>query len=202
MIIDPFAFMRTHIEKLSPMTDSDFTRLRAHFQSRTLKRGEHLYRQGVPCETVGFILSGCVRSYHVREDGSEHILYFAREEWWVADLQSFWEGSDSRFNLQALERCRMLVSSKPQFEGLVATNASYGAFYRAKVGRAYSAASMKVVVERTETAEERYRQLVAANEWIVDRVPLHHLASFLGIRPQSLSRIRAKCKEESTEKLT
>ena len=198
MPLDPYAFMRAHIEKTSPMSDADFVHLRTLFHPRVLKRGEHLYRQGVPCRIVGFIVSGCVRNYHALADGHEHILNFAREEWWVADLQSFFEGSPSRFNLQAMERCQMLVSHHHEFTAATSSNPSYQTFYRAKISRSYSTAIMKVVTERSETAEARYRRMIAANEWVVDRVPLKYLASYLGVQPQSLSRIRAKLKAEQS----
>ena len=189
---DAIQRLRRHIEKTTPISDDEFTRLVLHFHPRSLRRGEHLYQQGAVCSVVGFIVRGCVRNYHIEEDGSEYIVNFALEEWWVADLQSFHREIPSMFNVQALERCELLVASKPQFESAIANVAAFGMFYRAKVSRAYTAASMKIVVERSETAEERYRKLVEHSPHIVDRVPQRHLASYLGIQPQSLSRIRKK----------
>jgi len=187
-----FQRLRSHIEAITPISDSEFARLTAHFQRRTLKRKEHFYRQGAVCRAVGFINKGCMRNYHLEEDGEEYIVNFAFEEWWVADLQSFYLEIPSMFNVQALEDCELLVSSKREFETAVARIAPFGEFYRAKISRAYTTSTLNIVFERSETAEERYNKLLARTPWIVDRIPQRYLASYLGIKPQSLSRIRKK----------
>jgi CRP/FNR family transcriptional regulator, anaerobic regulatory protein len=115
----------------------------------------------------------------------------------VADLQSFSLEIPSMFNLQALEECDLLVSSKVEFEAAVATIPAFAAFYRAKVSRAYAASNLRLVLERSKTAEERYQQLLATAPWVIERVPQRHVASFLGIKPQSLSRVRKNAPERS-----
>jgi CRP-like cAMP-binding protein len=184
--------LRAHIEELNPISDREFGQLEAYFHTRRLRKKEHLYTQGTVCRWVGFITNGCVRNYHLEEDGEEYIVNFAFENWWVADLQSFYLEIPSMFNVQALTDCELLVSSKHEFEAAVTHIPAFGEFYRTKISRAYAASNLRLVLERSETAEERYQKLLTTAPWVIERVPQRYLASFLGIKPQSLSRIRKK----------
>jgi len=125
-----------------------------------------------------------------------HDLYCALEEWWIGDLQSFFLKSPSAFNLQALEECTLLVCTKTEFETAMQVVPKLEEFYKQKTQIAYTT-TQKSIFERSETAEERYLKLLEASPEIVRRVPQHYLASFLGIKPQSLSRIRKKILKRS-----
>jgi CRP-like cAMP-binding protein len=180
-----------HISRTVPISKSEFDLLTRFFHPGTLKKKEHLYRQNEVCRHIAFVNKGCLRNYHVDSKGDEQIIYFAIEDWWVADLQSVFQQIPSMFSLQALEDCDLLVSSKSQFEQAFEAVPSFEKFYRLKTQIAYTS-SQKSVVEKTETAEERYIKLLKKSPSILQRVPQRYLASYLGIKPQSLSRIRKK----------
>jgi CRP-like cAMP-binding protein len=183
--------LRQHINKVVSISTTEFDVLTSFFHPMHLKKKEHLYVQNEICRYIAFVNKGCLRSYHVDRKGDDQIIYFAVEDWWVADLQSFFLQIPSAFNLQALEDCELLVSSKAEFERAFEAVPPFEKFYRIKTQAAYSSAQ-KTVVGKTETAEDRYLKLLKTAPSILDRVPQHYIAAYLGIKPQSLSRIRKK----------
>jgi CRP-like cAMP-binding protein len=186
-----YELLKTHIRKAIPISDEEFDTLTAFFTPRQIKKKEHLYLQNDICKYIAFVSKGCLRNYHIDKKGDEQIIYFALEEWWVGDLQSFYLQIPSMFNLQALEDCELLLSTLPEFEEALATIPAFDKFYKFKTHNSYTN-TQKSVVERTETAEERYLKLFEVSPSLLQRVPQHYLASYLGIKPQSLSRIRKK----------
>jgi CRP-like cAMP-binding protein len=186
-----FQQLKQHINSTIAVSDDEFDIISSFFHPLELKKKEHLYRQNDVCKYIGFVQKGCLRNYYVDEKGDEQILYFALEDWWVADLQSFFLRIPTMFNLQALESCQLLVSTKTEFEEAFAAVPKFEKFYRIKTQKAYTS-TQKSVVEKVETAESRYQKILETFPSILNRVPQHYLASYLGIKPQSLSRIRKK----------
>lgn len=173
------------------MSESDFDKLAYFFKPLHLKKKEFLHRQNEVCRHIAFVHKGCLRNYNIDSKGDEQIIYFAIEDWWVADLQSFFLQIPSQFNLQALEDCELLISTKKDFEQAFEVVPTFENFYRLKTQTAYTK-TQQTVVEKSETAEDRYLKLLKTSPSLLQRVPQHYLASYLGIKPQSLSRIRKK----------
>lgn len=185
-----FDMMRANIGALAPITDTEFDQIRAIFRPRVVRKRCFLYRQGEVCPCVAFIERGCFRNYHLEEDGSEYIVNFPHEDWWVADLQSFYLGLPSMFNLEAIEESSVVTTTKLEWERALASIPSFQTFYHAKIGRAYTANTLRIATNRSADAEERYADIVRNHSWMLERIPQRYLASYLGIEPQSLSRIR------------
>lgn len=190
-IIYMFEQLKNHIRQTISISDQEFEILSAFFQPMHLKKKDHLYKQNQICKYIAFVSKGCLRNYHIDQKGDDQIIYFAMEEWWVADLQSFFLKIPSMFNLQALEDCELLISTKTEFEDAFQAVPAFEKFYRMKTQKSYTN-TQKSVVEKTETAEDRYKKLFKTSPSLLQRVPQHYLASYLGIKPQSLSRIRKK----------
>ncbi len=186
-----FEHLRQHIDKFVPISNSDFENLTVFFKPLYLKKKKFIHRQNEVCLHIAFVHKGCLRNYHIDSKGEEQIIYFALEDWWVADLQSFFLQIPSQFNLQALEDCELLVSTKREFEQAFEVVPAFEKFYRLKTQTAYTK-TQESVVEKSETAENRYKKLLTSSPSLLQRVPQHYIASYLGIKPQSLSRIRKK----------
>lgn len=186
-----FDHLRQHIDNFVSLSNSDFDELTSFFKPVNLKKKEFLHRQNEVCRHIAFVHKGCLRNYHIDNKGDEQIIYFAVEDWWVADLQSFFLQIPSQFNLQALENCELLVSTKVDFEKAFEVVPDFEKFYRLKTQTAYTK-TQQAVAEKAETAEDRYLKLLKTSPSLLQRVPQHYLASYLGIKPQSLSRIRKK----------
>ncbi len=183
--------LKEHINKFTSISNFDFEIVRKFFSPRLLKKKEYFFRQDNICRQIAFVHKGCVRNYHIDKNGNEQIIYFGMEDWWIGDMQSFFLQIPSMFNIQALEDCELLVSSKTEFENAFIEVPDFEKFYRLKTQTAYTK-TQQSVVEKTETAEDRYLKIFTTNPSLLQRVPQHYLASYLGIKPQSLSRIRKK----------
>jgi CRP-like cAMP-binding protein len=179
-----------HLNKTAPITEGDFEQVTDLISVKKLKKKEHLFIENEICSYVGFVNKGCLRYYMVDDKADDHIVYFALEEWWIGDLQSFYNKKPSLYNLQALEDCELFLFSLERFEKANATIPAFAAFTKAKHRAAYSASVDRFVISKSETAEEKYLKLLKKQPGIFQRVPQHYIASYLGIKPQSLSRIR------------
>jgi CRP-like cAMP-binding protein len=186
-----FEHLREHLNKFVSISDNEFDILKFFFKPLNLHKKEFLHRQNEICRYVAFVCKGCLRNFYIDKNDKEQIIYFAEEDWWVADLQSFFLQIPSQFNLQALENCELLVSTKKEFEQAFVDVPVFEKFYRIKTQTAYTKTQQKVA-EKSEPAEDRYIKLLTTSPSLLQRVPQHYLASYLGIKPQSLSRIRKK----------
>jgi CRP-like cAMP-binding protein len=187
-----YEYLLKHLKATVFFTDADMEMLIPFIEPAMVKKKEYLFRQGEIDRYVGFINKGCMRYYCTDDKGIEHILYFALEEWWVGDLNSFYMNEQSPNNLQALEDCELFLFSLSSFEGARKAIPAFDEFITIKHRKAYTATQQKSFEAVTITAEEKYKRLLSTSPRIFQRVPQHYIASYLGIAPESLSRIRKK----------
>ncbi len=191
--MDPaHARLRAHIEATHPISDAEFDTLRALPSLMRMKKGEHLFQQGDISKYVAHVDKGCLRYYTNNADGLERILYFAVEGWWVGDLESFYSNEPTANSLQALEPCELLAFNLAAFEQAKETVPSFRKFLEIKWRRAYTGNQERTFQAMTSTPEERYEQFVKKYPTLMERIPLYHIAAYLGITPEALSRIRAR----------
>lgn len=162
-----------------------------------LKKKEHLFMEGQVAKYVGFVNNGCLRYYRLDEKGEEHIIYFAIEEWWIGDLSSFYSDQPSTFNLQALEPCEMFLYTREAFETVRFEIPAFDQYAKIRHAKATDARLETMMSQRADSAETRYIKLLEGFPDIFQRVPQHYIASYLGIKPQSLSRIRKQLAERA-----
>jgi CRP-like cAMP-binding protein len=186
------ALLLRHIREIEPMTPEDFMQLVSSFSACVLRKGEYFTRQHEVCTKFAFVATGCFRAFSTNERGEEYTMYFAFSEWWIGDKTSFYSESPARFSIQALEESEVLVCHKRDWERSLAEIGSFERFYRTKVRRSYEATQQRLIEAHTESAEEKYVNLVRRAPEIVARIPQKFIASYLGIQPPSLSRIRRK----------
>lgn len=186
------ALMKAHIRELEPIGDADFDALSRGFSYRLENKKEFFTRQGEVCQAFAFVASGCLRAFSTDEKGREYTMYFAFKDWWIGDKTSFYSNTPARFSTEALEPAELMVCGKADWERALANIPTFERWYRDKVRRSYEAAQQKLIEAHTESAEEKYRKLTERSPEIVARIPQAHIASYLGIQPPSLSRIRKK----------
>jgi CRP-like cAMP-binding protein len=171
-------------------SDEEFEQLCAYFTFTHLRKKEFFSVQGQICKYFAFVNSGCVRAFNTNDKGDEFTIYFAFQNWWIGDKTSLYSQTPSRFSCQALEDCELLRADKVNFEGAVDNVPTFGKWYQVKARKSYEAAQQKLIDAQTETAEEKYLKLLKNAPDIVQNIPQHYIASYLNIKPQSLSRIR------------
>ena len=185
-----FRVLRAYLDARATFTDPDFAIVRSAFLYKRLAAGEFLQRAGGVATHAAFVASGCLRNYVIDAKGKEHIVQFAPETWWLADSTSLRSGAPSQYFIDAIEDSELLLIDGPSHEGLLARVDAYGVAFRTSVQRHSAAKDERIVSTLSASAEERYLQFLATYPSIVQRVPQMMLASYLGITPETLSRIR------------
>lgn len=158
---------------------------------KKLKKGEHLLTEGEYCNFGLFVQKGCIRHYYLN-DGVEATGNFFFENGWYADFESFLYGKPSKLNIEALEDCELYLAYKDDFDKLVHQYPVFNNFLREMMERTIKGLTGKGMSMTLLNPEERYLALIKYRPKVVERVSLKYIASYLGVKPESLSRIRSR----------
>ncbi len=157
---------------------------------KKVRKRQFVSEQGEVCRYENFVAEGCLRSYHVDAQGKEHIAQFAVEEWWISDLRSFITRTPADFTVEAVEPSTLIQFGREELEELYRRVPALERFFRLILQNAYAAAQKRIVESYSEDARRRYAEFRARYPDLEKRVPQYMIASYLGISPESLSRIR------------
>jgi CRP-like cAMP-binding protein len=185
-----FSLLRAHIEKRVQLTDEEFEISVKFFKPKKLRKNQFLLNEGEVCTHIGFVNSGCLRQYTIDNKGTEHIIQFAIEDWWVSDLNSFLSGKPSEYNVDALQDSEVLLLEKSARDDLLDNCPKMERFFRLLTEANHVATHQRIADSLSASAEERYLKFIKTYPKLFETVPQNQIASYLGITPQSLSRIR------------
>jgi len=172
------------------LSENDKSLLMAHFKPKKLRKRQYFLQEGDVCRYIGFVTKGSARTFTVDEKGHEHILKLSLENWWLADFESFYKLTPSRFNIEALEDLEVLQSTNAEIEEFLK---QIPAFLEMSsiIGQNYTIANQKrIQAAMSYTAEERYEDLIRNYPHFLKRFPQNMIASYLGLSRETLSRIR------------
>ena len=185
-----FDVLRSYLEARADFGDEDFGQVREAFLYKALDAGDFLQRAGEVTRYAAFVATGCLRNYIIDAKGKEHIVQFAPETWWLADSISLGSGTPSQYFIDAIEDSQLLLIDAPSHKRLVEGVPSYAAAFRTGLQRHTAAKDQRIVTALSASAEERYLEFLRVYPSIALRVPQMMLASYLGMTPETLSRIR------------
>jgi len=185
-----FDVLRNYLDARAAFGPGDFDLIRSVFLFKRLSAGEFLQRAGDITRHAAFVASGCLRNYVIDSKGKEHIVQFAPETWWLADATSLNNGTPSTFFIDAIEDSALLLIDAPSHQMLVDRVAGYAAAFRTGLQRHAAAKDQRIVSSLSASAEERYLEFMRVYPSIALRVPQSMLASYLGVTPETVSRIR------------
>lgn len=160
------------------------------FNTQLIPKGALWVEQGKRCLQVGFILSGKFRFYYTDESGNEITCYFTGPGEFLTSFTSFLTNAPAKENIQALEDTLLRVITKDALEELSDRVSKMHVFRRINAENLFLVIEKRVIMLQSQSAYERYEKMLKENPEILLSVPLHYTASFLGITPQHLSRIR------------
>ena len=184
-----FEKLHSFFERQFPITEEQFEFIKTIFIPRKVTKGEFLLREGELTKYSIFVASGCLRTYTIDDKGKEHILQFSPENWWTGDM-SFKSNVPSQCFIEALEDSEVLLIEFDVIQKLNEFIPAAATFYQAALQRSAAAKNQRIVASLSATAEERYDDFVKKYPSLLQRVPQHMIASYLGISPETLSRIR------------
>jgi cAMP-binding proteins - catabolite gene activator and regulatory subunit of cAMP-dependent protein kinases len=182
--------LRKHIEEITPITDKEFDYLLSHFSVKKLKKHQFLIQQGDLVKNDHFVVSGLLKAYHTNpDDGKEHILQFAWENWWITDFQAYFNQTNSTLNIDCIEDVEVLSISLENREKICADLHKIEHFFRKKSNFGYIALQQRILSLLTHSAKERYEQMLSNYPSLFQRVPKSLIASYLGVSRETLSRL-------------
>jgi len=187
-----FELLHQKITETVSISDEDFEFCKTLFQPKKLRKKRFILGEGDVCKYTIFLEKGLLRSFIVDEKGAEHVLQFSLEGWWCADLYSFFTGEPSNYNIEALEDCELLLITKPSWDLLLERVPALERYFRILIQNNLIVTQRRLMGSFSETAEEKYNNLIYAFPDILQRVPQHMIASYIGISRETLSRIRGQ----------
>jgi CRP-like cAMP-binding protein len=162
------------------------------FQQKLIKKKSFLLKEGEVCKFEGFVTKGLFRVYHIDKSGAEQILYFAIENWWITDIDSFTNGLPSQLFIEALEDSEVLLISKNDKEFAYTNLPEIEKLFRVMTQKTHVALQRRMIDNLSKTAAQRYLDFIEKYPAIYQRLSNLQMAAYLGISHEFLSKIRKK----------
>ena len=182
----------THFKEVYKFPDKDCARLIQLFEPLEVKKNQLLFHSGNIAKYVYYVEKGCLRQYYINNNGEDRTIYFKTEGGWCSELVSFLDNAPTELNVQALEDSTLQIINQKNWRYAVTNIHSFTmGFIRAQQDTNYTL--KKRLAEATvETPEEKYLRFIKEEPLLLQRIPLYHIASYLAMTPETLSRIRKK----------
>lgn len=181
-----------YIDRCISISEDERRYFHSILSPRSLKKREHLLKAGEICDWEAFVVKGCLRVYYLDESGNEVNLMFAVEDWWVSDLASKVEQRPAELYIEALEDSEVLIIMAQDKAELYRKVPAFESLFRQLLERALSTLQHRFVTTVAKPAEDRYEEFLKRYPEIPNRVSQKHIAAYLGITPEFLSKIRRR----------
>lgn len=186
-----------YFQKVIPLNKEEQQLVTDLFKPRLYRKRQYVLQEGDVCNQFNFIVRGCLRMYKTDDKGNTHILQFAAENWWLSDIGSFHERKPSDLNIDALEDTMVLQISYDHLVFLYTKAPKFDRIFRVLVENSFVSLQKRLLQNISSTAEERYLSFTETYSHLNNRLPQTQIASFLGITPEFLSRLRNRQTKKS-----
>lgn len=186
-----FDRLKKYCTAIVPLLDNELKLIDKYFEVKALKKKTFLLQDGKVCNFIGFIADGTIRHFHIK-DGVEKTCDISLENSWVTDFQSFTHNTSCIMNLQAMEDTTVFIIKKENLYNLYNECNKYETFGRLMAEQVAQRATEIAMSLSSDKPEERFLNLLNKNPNLFQRVPQKYIANFLGISPESLSRIQKR----------
>ena len=175
-----------------PLTGEEREVIQEYLTVKKIRKRQYLLQEGDICKYVAFVEKGALRLYKFNEDGTEHIVRFALEGQFMTDLYSFLTNEPSIYDIDAIEDSELVLISKSASDELRKRSAKYQEYIFLTTSEAYIDLERRLTYSISLTLEERYKDLTTHYPDIIQRLPQHMVASYMGLTPETLSRVRKR----------
>ena len=179
-----------YIETGMSLSDQIVKDLKAISMERNVEKGEMVLQENSSRKIQIFVASGCLRAFYRNEKGKDHTLQFATKNWWISDYMTLFNEEKSLLSIESLSHSKIVVMEQAKLEALFAKYPEFGLKHRMNLQNRIAALQKRIFGLLTLTAKEKYEQFVKDYEVFEKVIPNYQIASFLGITPESLSRVR------------
>lgn len=186
ILLDDFFNRNTNLSKEERLALYDKMQL-IHFPAKSL-----LSKPGDICPYEAYVVKGLVRTYFINDKGDEVTIHFAKEDWWVGDIASFSLQRPSVLSIETLEDTYILAITYSEKEKLFKEKPLFERVFRMMIQRTHAFMLNRLVSVLSSSADVRYKEFIERYPDVPQRVPQHYIASYLGISPEFLSKIRSK----------
>jgi len=183
-------FQYLEVKSEQKLTDEEQQLIKAKFQPKRLRKRQYFLQAGDVCKYLAFLVKGSSRMFSVDDNGHEHIVRFGLESWWLSDPESCNTLAPTRYNIEMLENSELLVISVADAYELLNKCRIFDLTFKAMDKKASIATQKRIHTTISMTAEERYDELANTYPQFLQRFTLSMIASYLGLSPETLSRIR------------
>jgi len=179
-----------NVSKHISLTDEETDLFLSLLIEKKLAKRELLHKVGDVCRNSAFVIEGALKGYTIDNAGGEHVLNFAVADWWIADMYSLFSQKPGVLLIEALADSTVLLLSKENQELLYKQNPKFERFFRILVENALVTNQQRLLDNLSLSAEQRYLNFIKKYPFVLNCAPLHSIASYLGITPEFLSKIR------------
>lgn len=181
-----------YFSNILPLEAEEINALKSVLKERTIKRRQFILQESDVCTQNTFVVEGCFRMYYSDDQGKEHNLQFAIENWWIGDIGSFHSGEPSKLFIEAIENSIILQIKKEDQLNLFEQYPKFNRIFRVLAENAIVSLQYRILHNISSTAEERYLDFVERYPHFFNRISNVQIASYLGVSPEFLSAIRKK----------
>ena len=184
--------LRNYLNKVTFFPKEDIDTFTDYFEKRIIKKKQFIIQPDFVAKYRIYVAAGAFRAYVIGEDGQEHTISLAIEDWWISDPNSYYFQTPATMFVQALEDS-IILQLDFETEALLKEKFSkFEPFFRFTAERAFAFTQRRLIASLTLSAEDRYKEFIRTYPDIIQRVPQYVVASYLGMTTEYLSRIRKK----------
>ena len=179
-----------HFDKYLPLGESEIEAFKSRLTEKKIKRKQYLLQEGDTCKYFSYVVEGCFKTYGVDKSGKEHNLLFTAEDDWITDIDSLHKERPSKLFIEAIEPSVILQISKGDLWYLYTNYPKFDRNFRVIIEDKYIELQNRLLQTFSTTAYERYESFLEQYPTLANRLPNNQIASYLGITPEFLSKIR------------
>lgn len=181
-----------YIRRYVPISEAEITIFESYLKPKRIQNKEYLLKEGQLCRSRYFITKGCVRLFYIDNKGNEQIIHFGIDNWWTTNYESLINNTPSTLYIQATETTELLELPQASFDELCRKVPQTDRLFRKIMEKTYIATQKRIEYIYSLKGEEQFKLFIAANPEFTQRVPQYMIASYLGMSPEFISKIKAK----------
>lgn len=191
------AHLIKNVEEKVSLTQDEWEIVKPFFIPKKLRKRQYLLNAGDVCQYLCFVENGLLRLFSTDKNSDEHVVQFAPEESWISDLGSFLSGDPAVYNIEAIEDAELLLLTRTAMDEMLVQVIKMERYFRLLLQNNIVVLQRRIVGTLSLSAEEKYKRMMLLYPNILQRSPQQYVASFLGITPETLSRVRKQIASNS-----